>query len=98
MLRAILVLSVVATSALTADASEPVRLASDPALSPDGNVLVFAWRGDLWRVPSTGGTASALTTHPASDRSPLFSPDGKTIAFISNREGSDQVYTMPAAG
>jgi tricorn protease len=98
MLRAILVLSFVVTSISTAIASEPIRLASDPALSPDGKVLVFAWRGDLWRVSSAGGIATALTSHPASDRSPLFSPDGKTIAFISNREGSDQVYTMPADG
>jgi tricorn protease len=98
MLRAFLVFSIVASSISTADGGEPIRLASDPTLSPDGKTLVFAWRGDLWSVPTAGGTAKALTTHPASDRSPLFSPDGKTIAFVSNREGSDQVYTMPAGG
>jgi tricorn protease len=86
---------VLATSVVTADT---IRLASEPALSPDGSILAFAWKGDIWSVPATGGEARRLTFHPGRDREPFFSPDGKEIAFISDREGGTQVYVMPAAG
>ncbi len=88
---------VVLSSALLANA-EPIHLAQEPALSPDGNTLAFAWRGDIWSVPVKGGAAKRLTQHPAADSSPVFSPDGKQIAFISEREGSKQVHVMPAGG
>ena len=78
--------------------AETVRLAHDPALSPDGKTLVFSWRNDLWSVPSTGGAAVKLTSHPGLDASPAFSPDGTQIAFISDRSGSKQVHVMPAQG
>lgn len=79
-------------------AAEPVRLAQTPALSPDGSVLAFSWRGDLWTVPSKGGNARRLTQHPAADTTPLFSPDGSQLAFLSEREGGRQVHLMPARG
>ena len=82
----------------TGPAREAIRLASDPALSPDGSTLAFVWRGDIWTVPVTGGVARQLTQHPARDSQPCFSPDGREIAFISNRDGSRQVYVMPAQG
>jgi len=86
-------------SAATATfADEPIRLAQDPALSPDGKTLAFAWRGAIWSAPVRGGAATRLTHHPATDSDPAFSPDGKQIAFISDREGSRQVFTMPARG
>jgi len=75
-----------------------VRLANDPALSPDGTQVVFAWRGDLWQVAASGGTAHRSTFHPADERQPRFSPDGKQLAFTSDRAGKTQVYVMPAAG
>jgi tricorn protease len=78
--------------------AEPVHLARDAALSPDGKTLAFAWRGDLWRVPTTGGRAQQLTQHTAEESAPAFSPDGKQLAFVSNREGSNQIYLMPATG
>ncbi len=78
--------------------AETVRLAHEPALSPDGNVLAFGWQGDIWRVPTAGGTATRLTNHPALESGAAFSPDGKQIAFNSDREGSKQVHVMPAAG
>jgi tricorn protease len=78
--------------------SEPIRLANDPALSPDGSTLVFSWGGDLWSVPSAGGRAKPLTRHPSHDRQPAFSPDGKQIAFASDRQGSFHPYVMPAGG
>ena len=79
-------------------AAEPIQLANNPALSPDGKTLAFSWGGEIWTVPSAGGTATPLTRNSGRDREPKFSPDGKTLAFISNRDGSDQVYVMPAVG
>jgi len=80
------------------DSGEEIYLASDPALSPDGKVLAFSWRGDIWSVSTMGGTARQLTRHTARDGQPCFSPDGARIAFISDRHGSSQVYVMPAEG
>ena len=69
-----------------------------PALSPDGREVVFSWRGDLWRAPATGGNAIRLTTHPADDLRPAWSPDGALIAFESDREGSRNLFVMRADG
>jgi tricorn protease len=84
--------------ASVATAAEPIQIANHPALSPDGKLLAFDWHGDIWVVPSTGGTATALTAHPSRDRQPHFSPDGQQIAFISEREGTPQVFVMPSTG
>ena len=86
------------TLAAVASAGEPILLAETPALSPDGKTLVFSWRGDLWTVPATGGTARALTFHPAREVSPSFSPDGQKLAFTSYRTGTPQVFVMDTAG
>lgn len=69
-----------------------------PAISPDGNSIVFSYKGDLWKVDAKGGTAIPLTLHEAHDYMPVWSRDGKTIAFASNRYGDFDVFTMPAAG
>lgn len=98
MTRSLLVLALVACPALTVAAREPIRLPNNPALSPDGKTVAFDWNGDIWTVPTDGGTARALTHHSARDTSPRFSPDGKEIAFVSDREGSNQVFVMPADG
>ena len=79
-------------------AADPIRLATNPALSPDGATLAFAWAGEIWTVPVSGGVARPLTRHPGREREPSFSPDGTQIAFVSDRTGSDQVFVMPAAG
>ena len=79
-------------------AKEQVRLASSAALSPDGKRLAFSWRGDIWTVGSAGGVAKRLTTHPGEDTAPSFSPDGKSIAFVSRRQGAPQVYVVAPAG
>jgi tricorn protease len=79
-------------------ASESIRLASNPNLSPDGQSIAFDWNGDIWIVPATGGEARQLTAHAARNTQPKFSPDGKSIAFISDRDGSPSVYTVPVHG
>lgn len=69
-----------------------------PALSPDGQTIVFTYKGDLYRVAASGGVAVALTSHPAHDFRAVWSRDGKQIAFASDRHGNFDVYVMPAAG
>jgi tricorn protease len=69
-----------------------------PAISPDGKTIVFGYKGDLYRVPASGGTAVPLTIHEAQDQMPVWSNDGKTIAFASDRYGNFDVYTIPAEG
>ncbi|QVL29907.1 PD40 domain-containing protein [Telmatocola sphagniphila] len=81
-----------------AHAAEPIRLPNNPSLSPDGKTLVFDWNGDIWSVASTGGVAKPLTTNSARDTQPKFSPNGQQIAFISDRNGGNQVFVMPAIG
>ena len=69
-----------------------------PAISPDGSTIAFAYKGDLYCVPANGGEARQLTTHAAYDSQPIWSPDGKKIAFTSNREGNLDVYVISAKG
>lgn len=93
-----LILTLTTPSGAGADGPDELRLVTNPALSPDGSTLAFAWGGDLWTVPSTGGAARPITRSPARDREPKFSPDGKQIAFTSDRSGSWQAYVMPSEG
>ncbi|MFM8399189.1 MAG: hypothetical protein ACKOAH_15285, partial [Pirellula sp.] len=79
-------------------AQEPIeiRMASDFALSPDGETLVFRWANELWSTSvEQNGSIKRLTNHPAVESQPRFSPNGQQIAFISNRSGSNQIYVMP---
>lgn len=69
-----------------------------PAISPDGSSIVFGYQGDLWRVPVGGGEAISLTTNEAYDYAPVWSHDGKQLAFGSIRYGNADVFVMPAAG
>lgn len=68
------------------------------AISPDGQTIVFTYKGDLYRVPATGGSATPLTIHAARDYMPVWSHDSKSIAFASDRFGNFDVYVMPATG
>ena len=76
-----------------------IRMPANPSVSPDGARVAFDWNGDIWVVSTLGGKATRLTAHSAKDREPKFSPDGKWIAFVSDREGAtNQVFTMEAIG
>ena len=68
------------------------------AISPDGQTIVFSYKGDLYTVPSAGGTARPLTFHPAYDYMPVWSHDGKSIAFASDRYGNFDVFIINAEG
>ncbi|WP_447642387.1 MULTISPECIES: S41 family peptidase [Chitinophagaceae] len=69
-----------------------------PAISPDGKTIVFGYKGDLYRVPSEGGTAVPLTLGESQEMMPVWSHDGKYIAFASDRYGNFDVFVMPATG
>ncbi len=81
----------------SATASE-VFMPRYPALSPDGQTVIFSFQGDLWSVSSNGGMAFRLTAHEAYDARPVFTPDGARIAFSSNRYGDDDIFLMPVEG
>lgn len=70
----------------------------DAAVSPDGDVIAFAALGDIWIVPSEGGTAVALTRSEAWDGYPVWSRDGSQIAFASDRFGDLDVFVMDSDG
>lgn len=65
-----------------------------PAISPDGKTIAFTYCGDIFTVPADGGRATQLTTHPAHDTRPVWSPDGRQIAFASDRNGGFDVFIM----
>ncbi len=69
-----------------------------PAISPDGSMIAFSYIGDLWTVSADGGKASKLTNNSAYEREPVWSPDGRWIAFTSNRYGNDDVFIIPSEG
>lgn len=70
----------------------------DPALSPDGQTIVYSWQGDLWSVPAAGGHATRLTVHGADETFPVWAPDGKSITFASNRFGNLDLFRMAPDG
>src|SRR6188472_2682838 len=76
-------------------AQEPIRFARTPDISPDGRLVAFSYLGDIWVVESIGGVARPVTLHEAHDVNPVFSPDGRQIAFASNRHGSYDVFVVP---
>jgi len=79
-------------------AQDPPLWMRYPSISPDGETIVFSYRGDLYRVPASGGLAYPITLHDAHDFRPVWSNDGTLIAFASFRHGNYDVYVIPAAG
>lgn len=69
-----------------------------PAISPDGQTLLFEYKGDIWSVPSAGGNAVPLTLSESYEFAPVWSHDGKWIAFASDRYGNFDVFIMPSTG
>src|SRR5262245_24207396 len=98
LLRPAAALVALALAATMAPAQEPIRLARTPDISPDGKLVAFSYLGDIYTVETIGGTARPITSHPAHDFSPVFSPDGQHIAFSSNRHGSYDVFVVSARG
>lgn len=84
-------------TALTVNAATPLWM-RDVQISPDGTEIAFCYKGDIYKVPSKGGTATRLTSGESYECNPIWSPDGKQIAFAGDNHGNFDVYIMPAAG
>jgi tricorn protease len=69
----------------------------EPSVSPVTNEVAFVSGGDIWTAPLTGGDARLLISNPANDTRPLFSPDGKQLAFMSNRTGNEDIFVLALA-
>ncbi len=70
----------------------------DPTLTPNGDVIIFSYDGDLWKVPSNGGNATRLTAMQGEETRPSVSPDGKWVAFSSTQYGNRDVYIVQIDG
>ena len=69
-----------------------------PAINNNGSLISFSYQGDIWTVPASGGNATRLTIHEGYEGNPVFSPDGKTIAFSGARFGNNDIFTIPVSG
>ena len=93
-----LVVFLILVSAVSALSADEAKFARFPSPSPDGSKIAFSYHGDIWVVSAQGGRALRLTVHEAYDHRPVWSPDGKMIAFSSDRYGNDDVFVMSAEG
>ena len=71
---------------------------SNPTLTPDGQTVIFAYEGDLWKANASDGNATRLTAMQGYETSPRVSPDGKWIAFTGRQYGNGDIYIMPVNG
>jgi eukaryotic-like serine/threonine-protein kinase len=76
----------------------PPNTYRDVRVSPDGARLALATQADVWTYDVVRATLSRLTTDPASDRSPLWTPDGQRVIFTSNRAGYPELFWRLADG
>ena len=83
---------------LTVAAQETPRWIRKNAISPDGTQIAFSYKGDIYVVAARGGEARQLTTNPAYDSDPVWTPDGKQLYFSSYREGSKDIYLTAVQG
>ncbi|HEY4306474.1 MAG TPA: S41 family peptidase [Gemmatimonadaceae bacterium] len=93
----ILALAAAVPALLGAQTPEPIRFARNAGVANDGRVA-FTYQDDIWVVDADGSNPHRLTVSVARDFSPRFSPDGKWIAFTSNRTGNNDVFIVPSNG
>ena len=77
-------------------AQEETLLLRNPSISDTH--ITFVYGGDIWVADKSGANAKRLTTNPGVEINPIFSPDGKQIAFTGNYDGNNDVYTIPVYG
>ena len=82
---------------VVAQTTEQIRFARNAGIANDGRVA-FTYQDDIWVVDADGSNPRRLTVNVARDFSPRWSPDGKFIAFTSNRTGNNDVFVIPATG
>ena len=92
-------LGLVVVPTTTARQQSPAATPSfaEPSISPDRSEIAFASGGDIWTVPARGGQARLLVSHPATEARPKYSPDGKSLAFTSTRNGNADIYVLNIA-
>jgi len=97
-LCACVLLTALSSGAVFQTAGSPVVKAlpyfTEPAISPDRSEIAFVSGGDIWTVPVAGGEARLLVSHSANESRPLYSPDGRRLAFISTRTGNGDIYLL----
>jgi C-terminal processing protease CtpA/Prc len=69
-----------------------------PTINSNGTTIAFSYQGDIWTVPANGGRAYRITIHEAYETNPVFSPNGKEIAFSSNRFGNNDIFIIKSTG
>ena len=97
-MKKVLFAAIAALICSIAFSEETPRWLRQNAISPDGSTVAFVYQGDIWLVPSTGGNALQLTTNPAHDTEPVWSPDGKYVIFASYREGQKDLWAISTEG
>src|ERR1044071_6506991 len=95
--KILLLVVLMAFSAIVAFGQNARPYFTEPALSPDRKEIAFVSGGDIWTVPATGGVASLLVSNAANEARPLYSPDGRQLAFISSRTGNGDIYLLTFA-
>lgn len=96
-MRRVLILTALTLSLSVAAQPHPLWM-RHTSISPDGQTIAFSYKGDVFTVPASGGQARQLTSNAAYDSYPIWSPDGKKIAFASSREGSLDIFVMNKFG
>lgn len=96
-MKKLLTTIIVGSAAVTGFAATPLWM-RDVKISPDGQQIAFCYKGDIYKVATTGGTAVRLTTQDSYESVPVWSPDGRQIAFASDRYGNNDVFVMDADG
>ena len=86
----------IAAAALFGSAHAQTLLLRDPAISASN--IAFVYAGDIWIAERNGANPRQLTTDPAEESNPIFSPDGSMIAFSANKDDNKDVYVMPQSG
>jgi tricorn protease len=85
---------VFAIPAGTQSTKPPVPYLTQPSMSPDNSEIAFVSGGDIWGVPASGGEAHLLVSRAANESRPIYSPDGKRLAFVSTRTGNGDIYIL----
>jgi tricorn protease len=96
-MRTAFAVALVIASPANAQQLKPIHFARNAGIANDGRVA-FTYQDDIWLVEADGSNPRRLTVNVARDFSPRFSPDGKWIAFTSNRTGNNDVFVMPSTG
>ena len=89
-------LALAATQAAASASTQGTGLLRQPDMS--ASQLVFVYGGDLWLSDKNGQNPRQLTSHPAAEFAPKFSPDGKFVAFSASYDNNTDVYIVPVSG